>query len=211
MKSELKAPTEVSKGAPQKEQEILEQYVLPKPSLKPILIIFVCLFIFVVGGLTFMDLTSSTVNQQALIIKLPLGTISGNTLLTPIEQSQEPPPNVIGSLAFPKGTHLINQNVNLINQYNAKVNLATPNTNSGELFTVLTNFLKEYKWKIITDQIENSNDLLVASIAGSDGFYWTVGFTIPIVQSVSPSSSAKSTLKTTVTYQMNLFQQSDGG
>ncbi len=178
-------------------------YALPQPSIKPILIFLACLVVVVAAGLTFMSVTSSSVNQSAVNAKLPFKTIPGNSFLIPIIQNDEPPNNVMGSLAFPLDTTITNKKVGTVNQYDANLVLTTKNISPGKLFSILSIVLKSYKWKIISDQVQNSNDLLIGSIAGNDGFFWTVGFTVPIVQN---SNSANSTR-----YKMSLFQQSDGG
>ncbi len=178
-------------------------YALPQPSIKPILIFLACLVVVVAAGLTFMSVTSSSVNQSAVNAKFPFKTISGNSFLIPIIQNDEPPSNVMGSLAFPLDTTITNKRVGTVNQYDANLILTTKNISPGKLFSTLSIILKSYKWKIISNQVQNSNDLLIGSIAGNDGFFWTVGFTIPIVQN---NDSANSTQ-----YKMSLFQQSDGG
>ncbi len=183
-------------------------YALPQPSLKPIAIFLTCLVLLVAGGLAFMSFTGTTVNQNAPKITLPFKSVNGSKLLQPIVQNDEPPTNIIGSLAFPPNTKILSQHVGTTNQYNANLNLKTYGVSAGKLFATLSTVLKRYKWKIITDQIQNSNDLLIASLAGNDGFFWTVGFTIPIVQNSSASVNA-ATIQTQ--FKMSLFQQSDGG
>jgi hypothetical protein len=130
------------------------------------------------------------------------------TLLAPITTGGEPPTNILNAVLVPAGSvRVSHQNTSDgSGQFDAQVSFRTDAT-QAEVLSFFATVMKQQGWQVF-DQgpAANATDTLevLGKLAGTDGYYWEMGATIPPTTfgpGAPPTGSTPFTVR--------LFQQDD--
>ncbi len=113
----------------------------------------------------------------------PIRAVAAADALAPITSSGEPPTNVINAVDIPEGAVRVGHqnNSGLAGQFDSQI-VVRSDDSQGALLTFYGADLKQQGWQVF-DRGPAANDPtateVLGKLAGTDGYYWEIGVTIP--------------------------------
>jgi len=158
-------------------------------SIRPAMVVLGLAVLILVVFITIGFLTSQspqpvkTSNTPIAVAGTPLRAQAAAGLLSPIILSGEPPSNILNAVSVPVGSVRIAHQNNAAGsgQYDAQVTFRSDSSQAA-LLAFFADDMKEQGWQVFDKGPAANNPgalEVLGKLAGTDGYYWEMGATIP--------------------------------